>query len=98
MMVTHLGAKPGKVAKEPIDIIGSHDRFSFLEKIYKEHLQWIMGAEGDDMQVEHHQTYALRCYILFFVGTSIFVDKSATYVDVVYLKYFIDLTAFHEYN
>lgn len=32
------------------------------------------------------------------VGTSMFVDKSATYVDVVYLKYFIDLTAIHEYN
>lgn len=32
------------------------------------------------------------------VDTSMFVDRSATYVDVVYLKYFTDLTAIDEYN
>lgn len=35
---------------------------------------------------------------LFLVDTSMFVDKNATYVDVVYLKYFIGLKAIHEYN
>lgn len=34
--------------------------------------------------------YALKSYFLILVGTSIFVDKSATYVDVVYLKFFMD--------
>lgn len=29
---------------------------------------------------------------------SMFVDKSVTFVDVVYLKYFIDLIEIHEYN
>lgn len=56
-----------------------------------------MDAECD-MQVEHHQTYGLRFYLLFLVGTYMFMDKSATYVDVVYLQYFIDLTTIHEYN
>lgn len=42
-----------------------------------------------------HRQCTLRCYLLFLVEMSIFMDKSETYVDVVYLKYFIDLTAIH---
>lgn len=38
------------------------------------------------------------CYLFFLVDTSMFVDTSATYIDVVYLKYFINLIAIHEYN
>lgn len=52
----------------------------------------------DAVKVEYHRQCALRCYLLFLVGTSIFVDKSEIYVDVVYLKYFIDLTMIHNYN
>lgn len=50
------------------------------------------------MLVEYHQYYALRCYLLFFVGTSMFVNKSTTYVDVVYFKLFLNHTSFHKYN
>lgn len=32
----------------------------------------------------------MRAYLLYLVGTDIFVDKSTTYVDVVYLRYFED--------
>ena len=58
----------------------------------------VVDAEGDDMHVVYHRHCALRCYLLFLVGTSMFVDKSATYIDVIYLKYFIDLRMIHEYN
>ncbi|XP_050908675.1 protein MAIN-LIKE 1-like [Lathyrus oleraceus] len=84
-MVTHLGADPIKAANEVADTRGAHARFKFLEELYKDHLQWGEDFIGGDMQVDYHQTYALRCYILFLVGTSIFVDKNATYIDVVYL-------------
>lgn len=57
-----------------------------------------MDVEGDDTQVEHHRTCALRCYLLFLVDTSMFMGKNATLIDVVYLQYFIDLTTIHEYN
>lgn len=36
--------------------------------------------------------------MLYLVSTTIFVDKSATYVDVVYLRYFDDLERVHKYN
>lgn len=35
---------------------------------------------------------------MYLVDMSIFVDKSATYINVVYLSYFIDLERFHEFN
>lgn len=69
-----------------------------LEEIYKDHLHMAQDVEGDDMLVEYHIQYALMCYLLFLVGMSMFVDKSATCIDVVYLKYFTDLIVIHEYN
>lgn len=98
MMVIHLGVNPIELSGEGHDTRGSHARLSFLEKLYKDHLQKVVDAEGNDMQVEYHQTCALRCYLLFLVDMSIFVDKSVTYINVVYLQYFIDLTTIHEYN
>lgn len=57
-----------------------------------------MDVEGGDMQIGHHHTYALRWYLLFLVDMSMFVDKRATYIDEVYLQYFINLIVIHEYN
>lgn len=45
-----------------------------------------------------HIAYAMRAYLLYLVGTAIFVDKSATYLDVLYLRYFEDIEQIHEYN
>lgn len=57
-----------------------------------------LNVIGDDMRVECHWCYALRCCFLFLVDTFMFMDKSAVYVDMVYLKYFTDLSVIHEYN
>lgn len=35
---------------------------------------------------------------MYLVGKSIFMDKSAYYVNMVYLRYFIDFERIHEYN
>lgn len=92
-----LGADPTDVANEVAHTIGAHARFKFLEELYKDHLHMALDAEGDDMLVEYYRQCALRCYLLFLIGKSMFVDKSETYVDVVYLKYFMGLTEIHEY-
>lgn len=76
----------------------AHARFKFLGDVYKDHVQMVVDADGDDMQLEYHLHCGFRCYLLFLVDTSMFLDKSATYVDVVYLKYFINLTIIHEYK
>lgn len=58
----------------------------------------VVDAKCDNIQVEYQRDCALRCYLLFLVGTSMCVAKSVTSVDVFHLKYFIDLTSIHDYN
>ena len=33
----------------------------------------------------------MKAYLLYLVGTQIFVDTSVTYTDVMYLRFFADL-------
>lgn len=66
--------------------------------MYEDHLTTSVDATGDDARVAYHRACALRSYFIVFVDIYIFVDKSETYVDVVYIKYFIDLEKIHEYN
>lgn len=72
-------------------------RFKFLEVLYKDHVQMALDAEGDDMHGDYHRQCALRCYFLFLVDMSMFVDKVVTYVDFFYHKYF-NVTIVHEYK
>lgn len=55
-------------------------------------------VDGDDEQVMYLRAYAMSSYLLYLVGTPIFVDKSSYYVDVIYLKYVTDLKRIHKYN
>ncbi|KAI5420544.1 hypothetical protein KIW84_044371 [Lathyrus oleraceus] len=98
MMVTYLGADPSDVHKEMDGIIRFHARFAFLEKLYIYHLLAEVEVDGDDTKALHHRACPLRSYLIYLVDTSIFVDKSVYYVEVVYLRYFIDFERIHEYN
>lgn len=55
-------------------------------------------AMGDDQQVALHKVHVMRVYLLYLAGTVIFMDKSATYTNVIYLRYFQDFERIHEYN
>lgn len=76
----------------------AHARFQYLDEVYKQHVLNAEQTTGDVEQVTYHGVYTIRAYMLYLVGTTIFVDKSATYVDVVYLRYFDDFEGIHEYN
>lgn len=69
-----------------------------MEKLYATHLNEAVEAYGGDTQVLYHRVCALKLYLVYLVVTSIFVDKSAYYIDVVYLIYFIDIEWIHEYK
>lgn len=58
----------------------------------------VENADDNELHVTYHKKCSLRCFVIFLVDTSIFMDKRITYVDVAYLKYFIDLSANHEWN
>jgi hypothetical protein len=42
-------------------------------------------------EVQKLQDHALHIYLMYLVGITLFTDKSATFVDAVYLRYFRDL-------
>lgn len=98
MMVKYLGVDPKKAMKEVDRTRGARARFNFLRNIYANEIHRAEQTDGDTEQVAVHISYALREYLLFFVGTLIFMDKNATYTDIVYLRYFMDLQRIHEYN
>lgn len=58
----------------------------------------MLEVDGDDAQIMHHRACALKSYLMYLVGKSIFVDEISYYVDVVDLRYFIDFECIHEYN
>jgi len=94
LMMRYLGSDPGDALKEVTQTIGVHARFSYLAKIFKQCLLWKLELfnEGSmDDEVQGLRDQALQIYLLYLVGITLFSDKSGTYVDVVYLRYFRDL-------
>lgn len=97
MMVDYLGDL-GDAMYELESIRGDHDKFQFLEIMYTQQLQAVEQSAGDDDQVMQYRAYALWAYLLYLVGTFIFMDNMATYTNVVYLKYSSNLERIHEYK
>lgn len=97
-MVTYLGADRGKAQQELDDTRWCHARFSFLIDLHEHHLDASVEADGGDSRVAYHKACALRLYLLVLAEMSIFTDKIATYVNVIYLRYFINLERICKYN
>ena len=85
VLVELLGVRPSEALAETIATRGAHVRFSWLRDVYDVKL----GQQQYDR--------AARAFLLNLVGCTIFADKSATYVDVVYLELFRDLAAVGTY-
>jgi len=94
LMVTHLGSDPGDALLEVTRTRGAHCRFRYLRRIFKERLLQQLELEnehGMTQEVRRLWDQAVRIYLLYLVGITLFTDKSQTVVDVVYLGYFRDL-------
>lgn len=98
MVVGYMGVDPEEVIKELEATQWCHYRFWFLEKVYTHNLHKVELVSGVDEQVVQHRAYALREYLFYFVGASIFVDENSTYMDVIYMRYFDNFKQIHEYN
>lgn len=98
MMVEYLRYVSYDALKEIEDTYWCLARFGFLERMYALRMTVVEQTDGDDEKAMQHRAYALRTYLLYLVDTSIFVDKSAYYVDVAYHQYFSNLERIHEYN
>ncbi|MCI47351.1 serine/threonine-protein phosphatase 7 long form-like protein, partial [Trifolium medium] len=47
--------------------------------------------EGDVASMHMYRDWAVRTYLLFVVGTTIFSNKAKNYVDLTYLQYLRDI-------
>ncbi|XP_058782689.1 protein MAIN-LIKE 1-like [Vicia villosa] len=99
-MALYLGMEPEAADYECITTSGPHIRFTILSRYFEHHLDAAADAEeaGDELFTQYHRGCALRCWYMHVVGAAVFVDKSARYVDVTYLRYFMDLTTVHQWN
>ncbi|CAL5208852.1 unnamed protein product [Lathyrus oleraceus] len=95
MMVDYLGVDPGESMNELDMTMEAHVRFEYLKKVYTYELRRAHQTTCDEEQVGLHRGHALRAYLLYLVGTMIFMDKSASYTYVVYLRYFQDFERIH---
>lgn len=89
-MVDYLGVDLKDAMRNFKNTRGTHARFEFLKNVYTYELLREEQAKGDDEQMGINRAYVMRAYMLYLVDTVIFVDQSATYMDVVYLRYFED--------
>ncbi|CAJ2642560.1 unnamed protein product [Trifolium pratense] len=55
-------------------------------------------TDGNKNTFERYRGYLLRGFLLLLVGTTIFSDKANNYVDLTYLKFFIDLDRIDSYS
>jgi len=70
-----------------------------LKRIFKARILEAHEAynAGDKVEMLQMRDQALRIYLFYLVGITLFTDKSARYVDVAYLEYFRDLELVSDY-
>jgi hypothetical protein len=88
-MVGQLGSDPGETVVEVTKTKGTHCRFIYVRMIFKDRMLEQLALEtehGVTQEVQRLRDQAVRIYLLYLVGITLFTDKSATAVDVVYLK------------
>ncbi|XP_039685385.1 protein MAIN-LIKE 1-like [Medicago truncatula] len=94
MMMQYLGSSPEDALDEVNETRGAHAQFSYLRRIFKGRLLQHLEADNEGGMKEEVQKLwdqTLRIYLMYLVGITLFTDKSTTYVDVVYLRYFREL-------
>lgn len=95
-LVQYLGVDVADAEEELHDAKGAHVRFWWLGTQYLKLLTYARTVE-DEEEREMWRVRTVRCYLLYLVGTTLFTDKSANYVDVKYLSLFEDLSSVHQY-
>jgi len=101
MMMRYLGSSAGDALGGVTETRGAHARFNYLKKILKERLQLQLVLDnkcGMEEDVQRLRDQALCIYLLYLVGITLFTDKSANYVDVVYMRYFRDLDIVFDFS
>ena len=98
MLVEYLGVTSEGALVKIDKPRGCHVRFSYLQEVYTAELQCARQANGDDLLVAQHKGRAMRAYLLYLIGTQIFVDTSVAYTNIMYMWFFKDFQLIVEWN
>ncbi|XP_058742319.1 uncharacterized protein LOC131614782 [Vicia villosa] len=98
MLIEELGVDLDDALEEVEITRGADVRFHTLQRIYDVEILAALEAVSDEAEANIHKEWVLRCYLLYLIGTQLFVDMSSTYKDVVYLTYLSDIARVREHN
>jgi hypothetical protein len=78
LMVTYLGSIPAASDHQLTVAMSAHARFTYLRSLLLSHLQHAtqFQMEGDIASMFMYRDWAVRTYLLFVVGTTIFSNKA----------------------
>jgi len=97
-MEEHLGSDPSLALVEVTKTKGAHCRFNYLRRIFKERMLALETKYGVTPEVRRLWDQVVRIYVLYLVRITLFTDKSATVVDVVYMRYIRDVDLVDGYS
>jgi hypothetical protein len=87
MVVRNLGIDGDEVREMFKKTNGCHIKYHVLQATYVRNKEIVVLRD-----------MCIKAFLLFLVCCTIFSNKSTNYVDVVYLRYFEDLTEVHKWN
>jgi hypothetical protein len=93
-MVEQLGSDPGEALDEVTRTKGAHCRFSYLRRIFKNRMLEQLALEteyGVTQEVRRLLDQAVRIYLLYLVGITLFTDKSVTAVGILLMVIYGEL-------
>ena len=101
MCSTYLGVSPGVVMAMFGELGAPYLKLKFLGSVFIDNWDYAEKAVVENKPMHEIRLYrerAIRAFLLFLVGCTIFSNKSNYYVEVVYLQFFQDLSTVHQWN
>ncbi|KAK2401697.1 hypothetical protein QL285_051272 [Trifolium repens] len=83
------------------DLGGPYLKLKFLGAVYIDNWNYAEKAIVEKRPMHEIRLFrerAIRAFLIFLVGCTIFSNKSNYYVEVVYLQFFQDLSTVHQWN
>jgi hypothetical protein len=80
---------------------GPYLKHKFVAAVFIDNWDYAERAVVENKPMHEIRLYrerAIRAFLLFLVGCTIFSNKSNYYVEVVYLQFFQDLSTVHQWN
>lgn len=90
LMVQHLRDNIGKAGLEISQMRETHTWFGYLKTTYELYLIVVVSYSSNDALDNYNKHCVFFIHFSCLVKKTIFVDKNATYVDILYVCYFID--------